>query len=114
MDPQILTPKHANPPVVGGSPRDGRHLIRPPATESTLKQRGHAPIPLAGVEGFDLGSNTRISAISTPNRTTVWGPIEPRPAATNSALHGFTKASTESALLPCWLWLQSPMDVWPI
>lgn len=107
MNPQTLTPKHTNPPVVGGSPRDGRHLIRPPATESTLKQRGPAPIPLPGVEGFDLGSNTRISAISTPNRTTVWATAGPCLPATNPGLDGFTKASTEPALLPCWLGLQS-------
>ena len=111
MNSQILTPKHANPPVAGGSPRDGRHLIRPPATESTLKQGGHAPVSFLGRCRFDLGSNTRISAISTPKRTTVRGPGEPTPAATNATSEGFTKASTEPALLPCWLGLQSPVHV---
>src|ERR1700680_417111 len=101
MNPQILTPKHTNPPVAGGSPRDGRHRTRPPATESTLKQGGPEPIPLLGMDGFDLGPNTQISAVSTPGRTTVRGWSGPPAAVTNPATDGFTKASTEPALLPC-------------
>src|ERR1700680_267859 len=101
MNPQILTPKHTNPPVAGGSPRDGRHPTRPPATESTLKQRGPPPIPLSGIDGFDLGSNTRVLAVSAPRRTPVRGSTLAPARETNPASDGFTKVSTEPALLPC-------------
>jgi hypothetical protein len=78
MNSQILTPKHANPPDVGGSPRDGRHPIRPPATESTLKQIGTEPICFPGSPKSDLGSYTDELAVLTPKRTTVRAPQTPR------------------------------------
>src|SRR4030088_1993390 len=103
MYSQILTPKHANPPDVGGSPRDGRHPIRPPATESTLKQIGTEPICSLGGLKSDLGSNTDDLAVLRPKRTTVRAPKTPLGADKNPSADSFTQASTERGPRPCCL-----------
>ena len=103
MYSQKLTPKHANPPGVGGSPRDGRHPIRPPATESTLKQIGTEPICFPGCPKSDLGSNMSDLAVSRPKRTTVRAPKTPSGASKNPTADGSTEVSTERAPLPCCL-----------
>src|ERR1700730_8030135 len=103
MNSQILTPKHANPPGVGGSPRDGRHPNRPPATESTLKQIGTEPICFPGGPKSDLGSNTKVLAVLGPKRTTVRAPKTHLDADKNPIADGFTQVSTERGPLPCCL-----------
>lgn len=109
MNSQILTPKHANPPAVGGSPRDGRHGSRPPASASTLEPVGPEPERLSRHPRSELGLNTGNGRIQDRNEQQFGAterPCRRRIIAASRQFHGSFNGAGSSTLQSRWPSLQ--------